>query len=119
MYAKVEPLISALPTHLQAESANTDVSEQGMTVEYYDRSPADVSLETLDKLTPVDEGIVPDVSMNVPQRKKDEGFALRFTGLLQVPQEGQYEFFVTSDDGSRVYIDGKLLINNDGAARHD
>ena len=115
LYDKVEPLIAVLPTHLQAESNTTDVSEPGMRVEYYNVSPKDVSIETLDKLTPTDEGVAPDVSMDVPQRKKNEGFALRFTGMLQVPESGRYEFRVESDDGSRVYIDGKQLIDNDGS----
>ena len=115
LYGKVEPLISALPTHLQAESSSLDVSEQGMTVEYYDVSPRDVSIETLDKLTPAEVGIVPDVSMDVPQRKKEEAFALRFTGMLHVAKQGRYQFRVESDDGSRVYVDGRLLIDNDGA----
>ncbi len=114
LYDKVEPLISELPTSLQAESAGADLRQQGMTVEYFAQSPANVAMETLDKLEPAEVGVVPDVSIDIPQRKKGEAFALRFTGMLQVSESGTYEFRVESDDGSRVYIDGKLLINNDG-----
>lgn len=114
LYDKVEPLISALPTHLQAEAVSGSVSEPGMTVEYFAVSPKDVSMETLNQLAPVEVGVVPDVSIDVSQRKKEEGFALRFTGMLQVSERGRYDFRVESDDGSRVYINGKLLIDNDG-----
>ena len=115
LYDKVEPLISDLPTHLQAEAGNTGMSQNGMTVEYFDSRPRDVRMETLDKMEAADVGIVPDVSRDVPQRKKDEGYALRFTGMLQVAKKGRYQFRSESDDGSRVYLDGKEVINNDGA----
>jgi putative heme-binding domain-containing protein len=54
-----------------------------------------------------------EIAFNVPQRKRADAFALRFTGLIQVPQTGKYTFYIASDDGSRVYVDGKLLIDND------
>ena len=40
--------------------------------------------------------------MNVPQRKEPDAFALRFTGMIQVPKTGKYTFYVASDDGSRI-----------------
>jgi putative heme-binding domain-containing protein len=52
--------------------------------------------------------------MNVPQKKQNDRFALRFSGILQVPKSGQYTFYTNSDDGSRIYIGTKLLVNNDG-----
>ena len=38
----------------------------------------------------------------------------RFKGYLYVPIAGDYTFALTTDDGSRLYIDGDLIINNDG-----
>ncbi|MFM7048686.1 MAG: amidohydrolase, partial [Polynucleobacter sp.] len=35
-------------------------------------------------------------------------------GLISVPAAGKYTFFIASDDGSRIYLDNKLLIDNDG-----
>ena len=40
-------------------------------------------------------------------------FALNIYGLLEVPENGEYEFRLTSDDGSLLNINDKLLINND------
>ncbi len=40
-----------------------------------------------------------------------------FSGYLDVPTSGVYCFFLTSDDGSRLYIDNSLLIDND--TRHN
>ncbi|MCM8540636.1 MAG: PA14 domain-containing protein, partial [Lentisphaeraceae bacterium] len=38
----------------------------------------------------------------------------KFTGYLYVPIEGNYKFTITSDDGSRLVINGSELISNDG-----
>lgn len=39
-------------------------------------------------------------------------FALKSTGEFVVPKDGSYTFYLTSDDGSRLYIDGKLVVDN-------
>lgn len=38
---------------------------------------------------------------------------MRFTGNIIIPKAGKYTFFVASDDGSRIYLDDKLLVDND------
>ena len=41
-------------------------------------------------------------------------FALEFAGLLKVPTDGLYTFHTRSDDGSRMYVDDRLVVDNDG-----
>ncbi|MGI4832066.1 MAG: PQQ-dependent sugar dehydrogenase [Janthinobacterium lividum] len=53
---------------------------------------------------------VPDVT----PRLRDDEFALRYTGYVQVPADGTYTFSTTSDDGSRLYIGSALVVDNDG-----
>ena len=113
LYDKVEPLISALPTNLQ-EEGSSGIGEQGIRVDYFYPSATNVAIETLAKMEPKASGVVPEVTMNVPQRKQSDRFALRFTGNLIAPSSGKYTFYITSDDGSRIYLDDKLLVNNDG-----
>ncbi len=48
------------------------------------------------------------------ERKLLEYFFVRWTGLIRVPRDGKYRFFTMSDDGSRLYIDGKLVVENGG-----
>ncbi|KAJ9443883.1 hypothetical protein DIPPA_31763 [Diplonema papillatum] len=41
-------------------------------------------------------------------------FASRHSGYLLVDVAGSYTFYLTSDDGSRMYLDGNEIINNGG-----
>ena len=41
-------------------------------------------------------------------------FALRLTGWVLAPENGDYTFYLESDDGSRLFIDNAPLIDNDG-----
>ena len=43
-----------------------------------------------------------------------ENFAVRFRGVLVVSTPGRYTFWLLSDDGSKLYIDDTLVIDNDG-----
>ncbi len=43
-----------------------------------------------------------------------EWFALNTKTQVVIPQDGNYTFYLNSDDGSRLYIDGALVIDNDG-----
>lgn len=113
LYATVRSLIFELPPNLKAEGGNTSLLQSGIQVDYFYPTPPNVAVETLAKLKPNASGIVPEIVMQVPQRTEPDAFALRFTGMLQVPKTGKYTFYIASDDGSRLYIDNTLLINND------
>ncbi len=41
-------------------------------------------------------------------------FLAQFSGNIFVPLTGTWTFFLTSDDGSRLYIDGSQVVDNDG-----
>jgi hypothetical protein len=43
-----------------------------------------------------------------------EKFVLRFEGFIRIPRFGEYTFFTSSNDGSNLYIDDHLVVNNDG-----
>lgn len=41
-------------------------------------------------------------------------YTLSCSGFIVVPESGNYDFELASDDASRLYINGSLLIDNDG-----
>ncbi|MGR3176817.1 MAG: flippase activity-associated protein Agl23 [Candidatus Anammoxibacter sp.] len=41
-------------------------------------------------------------------------FGIEWTGYLLIKQEGLYQFATRSDDGSRVYINSEMIVDNDG-----
>jgi azurin len=66
------------------------------------------------KLKPHREG---DVAGSLIDFKFDDyknQFAVVFTGKLKVPTNAEYTFDLTSDDGSRLYVDGQKVVEFDG-----
>lgn len=61
---------------------------------------------------------------DIPTRKWERGFpgvedrfewfAIRYTGSFFVETPGKWKFRISSDDGTKLYIDGKLVLDNDG-----
>ena len=113
LFDKVLNLTSDLPSNLKSESSGS-FGKPGIKVDYFYPSKSNVKRETLKAMKPKGSGIVPQIVMNVPQRKQADQFALRFTGNLNVPSSGKYTFYIASDDGSRIYLDGKSFIDHDG-----
>jgi alpha-L-fucosidase len=71
------------------------------------------SLPDFGKLKPLKTGIVKNFDRSA-KNKDGEHYAFEFNGYIQVPAEAIYRFSISSDDGSQLWVDGKLLVNNDG-----
>ncbi|MDE6500375.1 MAG: family 20 glycosylhydrolase, partial [Rikenella sp.] len=52
-------------------------------------------------------------SVSIPD-KLEGWLGLVYEGYVEVPEDGIYTFALTSNDGSMLYVDGQLLIDNDG-----
>ncbi len=63
-------------------------------------------------LKPAASGVVTGFSL--APRKRDDGFGLQFIGYIKIPKDGSYTFYSASDDGSKLYIGDKMVVNNDG-----
>ncbi len=50
----------------------------------------------------------------LPQGHSAEHEVRQFVGFLDVPEEGIWEFALASDDGSKLRIDGELIVDHDG-----
>jgi hypothetical protein len=49
-----------------------------------------------------------------PGTSLSDHFFIRWTGKIHAAKDGKYTFFLNSDDGSRLYIDGKQIVDNGG-----
>lgn len=71
------------------------------------------SLVDLDLTVAADaEGTTPNFDLTV--RPEAEHCALAWDGFLVAPETGLYEFRITSDDGSRLWLHDRLLLDHDG-----
>lgn len=102
-FRKVEPLPAQQGTATAA----------GLKYSYFEGAFAD--MPECAHLAPARIGTVPVPTLGVKVR--ETGFAIRFEGFLDAPQEGVYTFFLRSDDGSRLLLDGKEVLSNPG--QHD
>ncbi len=70
----------------------------------------------LDQITswndPEYTGWVPNFTLE--PRTQEEYFNFEFTGYLYIEEAGNYYFYLNSDDGSRLYIDGQQIVDFDG-----
>jgi azurin len=71
-------------------------------------------LPDFDKLTPHREGAVPDKLLDFKLDDYKHEFGVRFEGTLIAPKAGNYRFYLTSDDGSRLSVDGTEITSHDG-----
>ena len=84
--------------------------KQGLNYKYYEE--AFERLPSFASLTPKSSGSVDNFEL--PKIVRDENIALKYDGYIKIPKDGLYTFYTTSDDGSALLIDGKLVVNNDG-----
>merc|ERR1712224_215520 len=51
---------------------------------------------------------------DIPEFDAYNGYYMRWRGQFEVTAAGEYRFKTRSDDGSFLYIDQNLVVNNDG-----
>jgi len=56
-------------------------------------------------------------TFNVDAVKDERQFGYNFTGYLKVPKSGVYTFSLEANDGAVLYLNDKMLIDNDGGHR--
>ena len=88
-----------------------DPKVNGITFNYYEG--VWTKLPDLSKITSAKSGTVFEFGLDKINPEKDE-FAVKFEGKISIEKAGDYEFFINSNDGSRLYIDNTLVVDHDG-----
>ena len=113
-YQALQPLLATTPPQpvvtLRAPEnpANTTA---GLAYSYYEGNWA--QLPNFNSLAAVKAGITALPTLGL--RNRDDYFAVRYTGFVEVPTDGEYTFYTSSDDGSQLFIGSTLVVDNDGA----
>lgn len=67
-------------------------------------------------LKPVAEGTASAFDLSVAGRQNE--YAVRYVAYLQILKEGEYQFHLGSDDGSKLIIDDQMVADCDGIHPH-
>ncbi|MFD2934253.1 NPCBM/NEW2 domain-containing protein [Spirosoma flavum] len=70
------------------------------------------NLPDFNTLIAVKTGVNSTLDLSV--RSRESTYALRYTGYINIPTDGTYTFYTTSDDGSKLLIGTTEVVNNDG-----
>ncbi len=89
----------------------------GLITKIYNIRPNTSSLDDITWNTPIIQAGVMAAFGNVgggDYKDLEDNFALSGTGYLNIKDPGRYHFRMWSDDGSRLYINDQLVVDNDG-----
>jgi beta-glucosidase len=108
VYAPGSTLAGEPVVPVPASALTTNGTEPGLKAEYFNNRELRGPAATVRTDARIDFNWgrykpTPELSEN--------NFSVRWTGKLKVPESGNYTFGFTADDGARLYIDGKLLID--------
>ena len=70
------------------------------------------SMPQLKKIKTTKRGTIP--VFDLPEGHREDDFAVEYSGYIMIPEDGVYTFFTRSDDGSMMWFDDKLLVDNNG-----
>lgn len=86
--------------------------------EFYDLVPPGNTVDNIPTTGMLGRGQIGNFNVAALQNMVDPGdtdtFSIRYTGYIQIATAGSYTFYTTSDDGSKLYINGVQVVNNDG-----
>lgn len=92
-------------------AVQTGDTEPGLSYRYYEGDWD--YLPSFDALQPTASGVAATVTEDGLAQRPDR-FGLVLEGYVELPATDTYTFYTRSDDGSKLYIDGELVVDNDG-----
>ncbi len=112
-----EPIVSPIKGSIYKigdflPATNLNNPQQGIPYKYYQFKDELTSVDSIAKLATVSSGIASIIDLTKTTR--EENYAFIFEGYVKVPSNDSYVFSINSDDGSKLVIDDKVEILNDG-----
>jgi len=69
-------------------------------------------VKDFEMMQPFKSGIISTFSID--PREKEGFFGFDYTGYINIPEDGLYTFYLTTNDGGKLYLAEQILIDNDG-----
>lgn len=91
-------------------AVDVKVSVNGVNYEYHEGNFTRTAAMAATPI--VSKGTMPEPS--IADAPIADHFGYVFEGYIDVPEEGIWEFMTLTDDGSVLYVDGQLVVDNDG-----
>ena len=88
-----------------------DAAPKGQGLRYSYREGECMSVDEFLSVPEKSTGITPVITSALKQQ--EDHFCLVFKGLIKVERDGVYRLFLRSDDGSRLTLDGRTVLNLD------
>src|SRR5579862_3370388 len=110
-------LLAAVPSAIGQEP---DEMKPGLIAEFFNIGKAieefpTIAAERKPDLRRVDPQINYEATADTfPGTNMADHFYVRWLGRIKIPRDGKITFFTESDDGSRLWIDGRIVVDNGG-----
>ena len=88
-----------------------DPQKNGLSYKYFVGDWS--NLPKFSKLVPLRKGKVFSFDLN-EFKNLDNKFGILFSGKIIIDNSGEYIFHLSSNDGSKLFINNELIVNNDG-----
>ena len=88
-----------------------------LNYEFYDGAPSGYTVDNIPTTGADQIGAISDfdvTSLSTSITGSAETFSIRYTGLIQISASNTYTFYTTSYDGSKLFINGIEVVDNDG-----
>ncbi|OYX66929.1 MAG: phosphodiesterase [Sphingomonadales bacterium 32-64-17] len=105
---------ASAPTTAYFRVLEPSAEPRGLSWKAYLLPEQPVRLPNFDGLEPAVSGVTHEVSLAGLDLPRDQSVAVTFDGFIDIPTTGKYDFYLASDDGSKLYIDGRTVVDNDG-----
>lgn len=97
-------------TYLPAQAFTP--GEKGLSYRYYEYEGKCRSVSEIAKMPLKRSGQMK--SLSISSAEKEDYFAYQFRSYIHIPKRGVYRFFTFSDDGSKLWVDAREVVDNDG-----
>jgi len=106
-------VISKVVLYNREPFAALNVQPMNEGLKYKVMSGSFINSAQLDAAPIIDTGTTKTINV-ATFKKTNRVFGVVYQGYLRIDQDGNYNLGLTSDDGSQLYLDDELVVDNDG-----